>query len=194
MPGVTFGLTKNDAVNSSPQHGSFLCAQLQSWEKPDEVALLYTGVLAVTLNRTIEVLFVPNTRKTERIWPPVLPDNTNAIHTPEEARLVSLALARYAVTPDAAQAGREELLPDPGWDRPEEGLHIPPSQGAIFYTTPQEYEGLSDEVLLLANRASNFSRGASSSELAGTCLMEFLLRRVIASPHFASKDRRLLGG
>lgn len=179
-------------MRPEPQHDFLVSAQLQSWEKPDEVTLLYTGVLAVTLNKAIEVLFVPNTRKTERTWPPTLLDNTNAIHTPEEARLVSLALARYAVTPDAAQAGREELLPDPGWSRPEEGLYIPPSYGVIFYTTPQEYETLSDEVLLLANRASNFSRGAPFSEFADTGLMEFLLRRVIASPNFAPKDRRTL--
>jgi len=176
-----------------PEYDFPLSARRESRDQIQEVAAFYEGILAVTLNVVVEVLFVPETPRAGRPWPPPVPENIDLLRTPEEARRVSLALSDYVVTPDPARAGGEEVLFYPGDGLPEETSERPPWQSVVFYTTLAEYAALADEVLALSRRAPNFRHGLPASELAGSALLGFLLRRVITSPHFAPEHRRLLG-
>jgi len=179
-------------MKTGPEHDFPVSGGLQKWEVMDEASLLYTGILFVTLNVGTHVSFVPRTRKTPTNWPPILPDNTDDIKTAEEARLVTLGLESYSVTPDEERAGTEEVLLHPGFEVPESGRYVDPSKGVVFFTTLDEYEALADEALELSLRAGG-QLGVPVSEIEGTKLAQFLLTRVIASPHFRQGHRRLLG-
>jgi len=175
-----------------PDYDFPIKVSLQLWEEADETSLLYAGIIFIILNGMPSVTFVPRTRRTPANWPPTLPDSLGDIKTAEEARLVTLGMARYTVTPDEERAGTEEVLLHPGYEVPESGGYIDPSHSVVFFTTLDEYEGLTDEALELSLRARG-QLGVPVSEIEGTKLAQFLLTRVIASPHVHQADRRMLG-
>ena len=95
--------------------------------------------------------------------------------------------------PNAEMAGQEELVPYSG-DEPLEGSREAlTTPGAIFYTTPDEYQTLADEVLLVIQRQPSYHAGLSSLEIEGTALLDFLRRRVIASPLFRHHQTLIRG-
>lgn len=143
-----------------PKHDFPIKVGLQLWEEPDEMP---------------SVTFVPRTRKTAANWPPPLPDNTDDIKTAEEARLLTLGLERYSVMPDEERAGAEEVIFHPGFEAPESGGYIDPSEGVVFFTTADEYEVLADEALERSMRAGG-QLSVPVSEIADTSLARFLLR------------------
>ena len=61
-------------------------------------AAFYNGIYTVTLNGTVQLEVIPRIDRSPP-WPPVLPDNVDACATPDEARRITLVLARYVLTP-----------------------------------------------------------------------------------------------
>jgi hypothetical protein len=99
----------------SPRYDFLVSVRHQAWEEEPKVAPLYQGIFDVTLNHTIGIMFVPDLEKNTNCWCPILPDNIDDITTNIEARLVSIALSKYSVTPNPLLAGQEEIISRVVW-------------------------------------------------------------------------------
>lgn len=154
----------------------------QEWEEIPAVAAHYAGSFDVVLNHTISIMFVPETDRTS--WPPSLPENTDLVSSPQEARRVSLARSRYSVTPHARLQGTEETFAAQApmtWPR------------VVFYVSPREFEQYRRALARLADERPAVHDARPVSEIAETAVGRFLLSRFAASPHLAPRDRQLLG-
>jgi hypothetical protein len=93
-------------------------------------------------------------------------------------------MASYSVTPDDALAGTEELIPSGGDElRP----------GVLFYVTQKEFDTFSREIEALGDVVPTRSCARKVSEFGHLMVIDFLLSRVLKSPHFDKRDLELLG-
>lgn len=168
-------------MKPAPRFDFTVDVRRQSWEEEPEVADYYEGIFDVALNNCFSVLFVPSMVKT--VWPPVLPDDADAVGSEMEARLISLALSRYAVTPDDALAGQEESFARQ-WSESGPGL--------VFYVTEAEFSAFSGELALLADQRPSVHSGWAVSEIADHAVAQFLVSRVAESKKLSPEDREML--
>ncbi len=172
-------------MKPSPQFDFPVSVRHQIWEEEPDVSALYQGIFDLILNHEIGVMFVPEFEKNAREWPPRLPDNIDEIKTEREARLISVALSKYSVTPDSSLAGQEEIIAREGRDSP--------TQGIIFYVTPQEFETFSAELSELADQMPAVHSAIKISEIENLEVAKFILFRALTSPYLSEKELEKLG-
>ena len=169
-------------MKPSPQYDFTISVRRHSWEEEPEVAAWYEGIFEVTLNFTVNLMFVPALKREP--WPPRLPEDTDAVHTEQEARSIAISLSRYAATPDDSREGTEERF---ARDWSESG------PGVVFYVTSQEFATFSEELARLADERPSVHSGWKVSEIPQLAVTRWLLTRVLASPSVSAKDLRMLG-
>jgi hypothetical protein len=173
-------------------------------EEDPAVAAYYQGVYGMTLNRLVTIVFVPAFSRGPGTWPPVLPDDLDQVGSAQDARRFSVALADYAVTPDEARAGTEEVLPPQpavggGGDSPGGGEtgggedSLEPRPAVVFFVSPAEFDAFTAELEALEDRAPGVHDVVRVPEIEGLEVVKFLRSRVLASPHVAPEHRRVLG-
>ncbi len=172
-------------MKPSPQYDFPVSVRCQTWEEEPEVAALYQGIFDVTLNHTLSVMFVPEVEINDNFLFPILPDNVDEISTELEARLVTIALSRYTVTPNSLLAAKEEIISLSGWRSSQEGV--------IFFVTPQEFSIFSTELSMLAKEIPSVHSDKKVSEIKNFEVTKFLIDRIIPSKYFAEEDLQILG-
>jgi hypothetical protein len=144
-------------MKPSPRYDFLVSVRRQAWEEEPKVAPLYQGIFDVILNHSISIIFVPELERNTNCWCPTLPDNVDEITTDIEARLVSIALSKYSVTPNPLLAGRGEIISRDVFQTPERGV--------IFYVTPQEFKIFSSELSMLSEQLPSVHSSQPVSEI-----------------------------
>jgi hypothetical protein len=156
----------------------------RSWEVEKDVALYYQGIFEVSLNFYTSILFVPQFKRDPNHWPPVLPENMGKPQSEIEARLITIAMSKYAVTPNLSLKGQEEVIPpfDPQLEN-----------GVVFYVGDDEFEIFSYELSKIAEELTGIHDSRRVSELKHLEFVKFLLSRFVMSKHVYVEDLRMLG-
>jgi hypothetical protein len=149
-----------------------------------EVQPFYEGIIEVTLNFHIAIVFVPEIDRLASGWPPKLPDNIDNINSEMEARIITIATESYSVTPNRILAGKEEVV-----ESSESGCQ----DGVLFYVTPDEFNDFINELNLLSVEIGRVYNSRKISEIQDNKFAQFILNRVIKSGYFRSFDLKILG-
>jgi hypothetical protein len=161
------------------------------WEVPPAIADLYDGIFEVSLNRTVDVVFVPDLSSA---GPPFddarLPRDLDTVASPEQARLASVLFAGYAVTPNDQLQGTEQRLPAPvaaGGDDLGPG-------GVVFFTTAADFDRYAAELAELSGRLGGRHPTGTIADLEGYAVVAYLRSAVLTSPLVDPSDLAALGG
>jgi hypothetical protein len=176
-------------VKPRPEHDFPFSVRHEVWEAAPDSRHLYEGIYSVALNHGhgATVTFVARIdRPTSAVV--TLPTDFDAISTSTEARLIALAVARYAVTADDRRAGSDELATWIDWGG-EESHRVP----VVFYVTEDEFRVYQEELAGLSEMFSGIHDAVPVSAVADREVVGFLLRRVLRSNRFSPKDREQLG-
>jgi hypothetical protein len=165
----------------------------QIWEELPEVAEFYQKIYSVTLNFLVAIMFVPEFERTADNWPPVLPENVDNVSTELEARMFTTLLSDYTVTPNSLLAGQQERIPLPLVSEEMKNSDSFPESGVIFYVSPQEFEGFSQELSVLSERMMGVHDYVKLSEIENLEFAKFILYKIIVSPHISAEHLRILG-
>jgi hypothetical protein len=159
----------------------------QSWEEGSLRAPLYQGVFSMVLNYVVEVAFVPDVSAAAPPWVGrELPANLDEVSTPEQARLATALLAKYAVTPNDARAGDVAYV---RWPLAEG----PIGDGWIRYVSAVEFARYAAELDRLSEIVSSRFPDKTVSDLRDYEVVRFIEREVVAAPWFAPSDAVMLG-
>lgn len=172
-------------MKPSPHYDFSISIKHQTGEEEPEVAALYQGIFDVILNHTVSIMFVPELIINSQCWPPVLPENLDNISTEIEARLVTVALSKYTVTPNSLLAGKEEIIPQTDSNYSQSGI--------VFFVTPEEFKIFSMELSMLAEQISSLHSSKKVSEIQDFHFIQLLLSHIIPSKNFAKQDLQILG-
>ncbi|WP_226574873.1 hypothetical protein [Microseira wollei] len=126
-------------------------------------------------------------------WPPVLPENVDDVSTEIEARLFTVALSDYTVTPNALLAGKQEIIHLPSVNEDVKNSDIDAKRGVVFYVSHQEFEIFSKELSVLANQTPGVQDCVKISQIKEMELAKFILSNIIGSQHFSTGDLKILG-
>jgi hypothetical protein len=143
----------------------------RQWEEPEPAARFYTGIYDVVLNGVVTVTFIPDPGTTE-FDHTAIPANIDEVATEQQARLVAVLFADYAVIPDRERAGSTASVPPADQD----GL-----PGVVFYIDPTQFARLTADLAILTDPDATVSR------LRGHPAVDFV-EHVVASPEFAPVD------
>lgn len=172
-------------MKPSPHYDFSISVKHQTCEEAPEVAALYQGIFDVILNHTVSVMFVPDIVINSQYWPPVLPENLDDISTEIEARLVTVGLSRYTVTPNSLLARKEEIIPQTDSNYCQSGV--------VFFVTPEEFKIFSMELSMLAEQISSLHSSKKVSEIQDFHFIQLILSHIIPSKNFAEQDLQILG-
>ena len=157
------------------------------WEESEPVAEFYDGIFDVTLNRVVDVVFVPDL---SAIAPPfedeLLPRDLDEVSTREQARLAAVLFGRYIVTPNPSRSGIQECFAraiDTLGER----------TGVIFYVSPNEFARYADDLEEMSHRLGGLYPPGTVADLRGIAAIEFIEQTVLGSPAFRSEDAAMLG-
>lgn len=157
----------------------------QEWEEQESTAALYAGIIVVTLNHHVDIAFIPDVSGSAPPWDDrLLPADLDRIETPEQARLATALLSSYVVTPNGARAGRDEAVAGPGQG--------PAGPRAVYYVVAAEFQGYTADLAELTTVAGALRAGPPVSELGDHPVIDFIARRVVASPHLDPRHAALL--
>lgn len=159
----------------------------RSDEVSPETAQLYADVFDVWLNVTVSLTFVPDLSGIAPPWDDrLLPQDIDAVTTVAQARMASVLLETYVVTPNVRFAGTEERFRRFGADAEE------PS-GVVFYVTPEEFDRHRTGLAALNDITSGTFIGVKVGELRGHDVVTFIERRILDSAWLRSEDAIMLG-
>ncbi|WP_433333455.1 hypothetical protein [Spirillospora sp. CA-294931] len=159
----------------------------QSEEVFPETAHLYANVFAVSLNVTVDIMFVPDLSGSAPPWDVrTLPQDIDVITTVPQARMVSALLSTYVVTPNARYAGTEESFGALG-----DGVDEP--SGVVFYVTPAEFDRYRADLDALSEVTSPTFTGEKVNDLREYKVVAFIERRILDSAWLRSQDAITLG-
>ena len=171
-------------MKPSPQHDFPVSVTRPSYGIEGGAACFYESIFEVTLNFTVSISFVPLFERSGREWPPRSTEDPGRVQSTAQARFNSVAMARYAVTPDDRMAGGEALIP---------ALEADVDDGVVFYVESQEFEVMARELSELEDELSGVYDFRNVSKIEQLRFVQLLLRRVLTSPHFSTSHRRILG-
>jgi hypothetical protein len=169
-------------MKPTPHYDFPISVRRQTWEEEPDEAHFYEGIFTVNLNYSSSLLFVPVVERI--VWPPSLSGRTDSINSEQEARLFTLALSRYSVTPDPERAGQEEMIP---------GSLAELEPGVIFYVSDHEFFVFSQELGKLADERPSVHSAWRISEIMDLEVSNFILSRLLISKHISRRDLELLG-
>jgi hypothetical protein len=161
------------------------------WDEPPERAPLYTGMYTFDLNQVVSVLFVPDLTDVGPPWSPAgLPEDPAEVRTPQQARLLELLGASYAVTPNQALAGTEERFTWP-FEWPYADDPIP--RCTVFYVTLEEFDRYAADLDHLSELAGNIHSGVRRAQVLEHDVVRFMERRILDSSWLTPMDARAVG-
>lgn len=166
-------------MKPTPRHDFPVNVWAESNEHPSPIDELYRDVYTATLNHVVSIEFVPAFQRAP--WPPELPNDVDEVASKDAARRTAVALARYAVTPDAHRAGEFEAFDRDG------------SKTVIFYVSSDEFERLGNELRLLSDRFTGVHDSLPISELGVSAFQKLVLERIIPSGQLSPPDLAMLG-
>jgi hypothetical protein len=172
-------------MKPSPHYDFSISIRHQACEEEPEVAALYQGIFDVVLNHTVSIMFVPDIVIDSQYWPPVLPENVDNISTELEARLITVGLARYTVTPNSLLAGKKEIIP-----QTDSNYH---QSGVVFFVTPEKFKIFSMELSTLAEQIPSLHSSKKISEISDFNFIKLIVFHIITSKFFAEEDLQILG-
>lgn len=159
----------------------------RSWEESETVAELHEGIFDVTLNRVVDVVFVPDL---SAIAPPfddsLLPRDLDEVFTREQARLAAVLFGRYVVTPNTSRSGIQECFARANDTTGER-------TGVVFYISPDEFARYADDLGELSHRLGGLYPPGTVADLRGISVIDYIEQTVLGSPAFRSEDAAMLG-
>lgn len=155
----------------------------ESWEVIDSTRTpLYEGIYRVTLNATVDVVFVPDVSAVAPPWSGRrVPENIDDVRTLEEARLMTALVSTYVVTPNDARAGTVERFEFDG------------DQGTVRYVGETEFAQFSADLDALSRIVGSVAPDRTVSDLRAHAVIRFVEAEVVAQPWFAPADAAWLG-
>jgi hypothetical protein len=181
------------AMKPSLERDFTVSVRHQIWEELPEKAEFYREIYSVNLNFLVNIMFVPDLEITPDKWPPVLPENVDDVSTESEARLFTVALSDYTVTPNALLAGKQEIIPLPSINEDKNYSDIDAKMGVVFYVSHQEFDIFSKELSVLADQTPGVHDYVKISQIKEMELAKFILSNIIGSQHFSTGDLKILG-
>ena len=116
---------------------------------------------------------------------PTLPKDIDKITTEMEARLVTVGLSKYVVTPDTKLAGTEIVV--------ENIIFGDSEMIVLFYVTDEEFDNFVVELSNFAEESPFVHNACKVSEIRNFEFVKLLLSRIIPSAHFSKNDLYMLG-
>lgn len=164
----------------------------ERYEDDPRTGPLYRGIFRVVLNHQVAVLFVPETGAGAPNWDyRDLSEKLDAVSTVEDARLATLLVESYSVTPNDARADTEDRLPWPAQDTP--AGHFESSTGVIFYVTNAAFARYTADLQQLEGIVSDAWDNEPVSRLRDYEVIRFIEERIVASPWLEPYDAMMLG-
>lgn len=167
----------------------------QIWEELPEVAHFYQGIYSVTLNFLLTIMFVPEIKDTLSDLSIILPQNVEHVCSEREARLFTIALSEYTVTPNSFLAGQQKLiyLPSGSENGTINNSEQVSEKGVIFYISPDKFAVFSQELSELAEQTIGVHDYVRISELKNLQTAQFILSDIIKSNNFSPSHLKYLG-
>lgn len=147
-------------------------------DEPDAVARLYDGIFDVTLNGSVDVVFVPSPGDGGSVLDQsLLPWNLDEVSTVDQARRAAVLFARYVVTPDDARAGSVVAVDG------DDGTHR-----VMFFVTADAFGRFAEDLAELDASIGGLRSAAPMSTLSDHPALEFVQRNVVRSELFDPQD------
>ena len=143
-----------------------------------EMAHFFRGIYDITLWRIISTIrFVPAFFRHPENWPLTWIENSDIVHSEEEARLVMAGLAYMAITPDDKQAGEKEFFTYPPSPL---GISIPgPDKGVLFFVTSEQYEQFNQELCYMAKQTVFANQYLRLSTVKHMSVIKYILGDIV---------------
>jgi hypothetical protein len=174
-------------VKTSPTADYPVQVLRQEWEEEPSPAHLYAGAFAVTLNYLVHVAFIKDVSAVAPPWDVGwLSKLSEESMTAEQAQVVAALSASYVVTPNEELAGTDDGFTWPADGGPEADI-------AVFYVAPEEYVAYASDLDALTEIVSDAYPDKRVSDLRDYGVIDFIERRVVASPRLRQRHAVLLG-
>lgn len=171
-------------MKAGPNPNFPVAVRHHSREVAPETAHLYEDVFDVTLNTTVHIAFVPDISDIAPPWDAhLLPPNGDIITSIPQARVASVLLSTYVVTPNEEHAGTQERSDAPASE----------FQGVVFYVTCAEFERYRTDLSALSEITSATFPGVKVNDLRGHEVVTFIERRILDSAWLRPEDAMMLG-
>jgi hypothetical protein len=146
----------------------------EEWEQVSGPEL-YAGSFTVTLQLLVRVAFVPDVSAVAPPWTDDgLPEAFDDIATAPHARVATVLLAPYSVTPNADRAGTTDVLT---WPAGADGR-----TRVVRYVTPAEFGRFAVDLDRLTGIAGALRPRTRVSELRRYDVVGFLEREIVPAP------------
>ena len=181
-----------DAVDEEPTAGRLPgVGGTEKYEVLPANAAYYEGIYTVTLNHTVDVVFVPDVSAVAPPWDGHhLPDDLDRVTSAEQARIEMVLTARYAVTPHPRLAGEVEEIPDVLRPTGEDGWPGPPSRpGWVRYVAPAEFDRYAAELPALYEVVPTRFSGVTVSALMAYEVVRFIAEQIVPAPWLTRTTR-----
>jgi hypothetical protein len=167
----------------------------EQWDSP-ETAQYFEGIFTAVLNYTVFIEFIPEIDRSLTSWPPKF--NAEKIEHEAsylDARLTTLTLASYAVTPNQSLAGQEEVISKVDIF-PNDPIHHEFGDLVIFYIALEEFETFSREKDFLQDQGwlpEEYDQYWSIANLKKYAIGQFIAERFVKSNYLRDSHAYILG-
>ena len=153
-----------------------------SWEEDPETALLFDGIITLSLNVVLKVRFIPDVTEAGPPWrADLLEDKNLEFTTPRQAREYDVLTSAISVTPNAALAGQVEEISSPNGD------------SIVFYVTPTEFATYEAELMELTDIASDAIVSVRRDDVLDRAVIRFVDERVLEEPRVKARRGEAVG-
>jgi hypothetical protein len=174
---------------------SFIDIADEKWQVPD-TAQYFEGIFEITLNYTVSIEFIPEVDRSLTDWPPRFNEEKYEHEMSyQDARLTTLALTSYAVTPNQSLAGQEEIISKVAIF-PNDPIHHEFGDLVIFYVTLEDFETFSREKNFLQDEGclpEEYDQNWSITNLKKYTIGQFIAERFLKSKYLSEYDAYILG-
>jgi len=164
----------------------------QIWEESPEHTEFYQGIYSVTLNFLVNLMFVPEFERNLTNWPPNLPENIDNVNSEIEARLFTVAVSDYSVTPNSLLSGQQEIIAFALADEKVENADLTSNVRILFCVSPDKFAIFSKELSVLAEKTPGVHDYVEICEIENLEIAKFIRSSFINSPYFLAKDLKIL--
>jgi hypothetical protein len=168
----------------------------EEWEVPAKVSQYFKGIFSAILNYTVTVYFIPEIDRSKIDWPPKFDEDKFENETSYlEARLTTLTLGKYVVTPSRSLAGQEELIPS--FSSAEYSDYLSSKDIVVFYVSPEEYDEFSQGKCELQSKEfygpSEYDNFWKLSNIKKYQIGQFISERFLKSEYLDRSHAHILG-
>lgn len=149
-----------------------------SWDQYAEQADLYEGIITFSLNLVLSVRFIPDVSASAPPWRlDLLPEDSSAFTTPEQAREYEVLTSAFSVTPNATLAGQVEPVGD----------------NLVFYVTPEAFASYQEELDKLTDIASDSVPSVRRDDILDRGVIRFVDGTVLEEPRVLARRGTAVG-